>query len=70
MMIRSAVIGFSVAIVLSATAGYAVQEFTLDEAQTRIERLEERVASLEATIAAGTVAHQKRRRCTRSPEPW
>src|SRR5215217_6980955 len=50
---RSVIIGFVVALALSATAGYAVQEFTLDEARTRIERLEARVASLEATMAAG-----------------
>jgi hypothetical protein len=52
-MIRSTVIGFAVALAISATAGYAVQEFTLDEARTRIERLEARVSSLEATITAG-----------------
>jgi CHASE1-domain containing sensor protein len=51
--IRAAVVGFVVALALSATAGYAVQDFTLDEAQTRIERLEAHVSSLEATIAAG-----------------
>src|SRR3954468_17497195 len=54
MRLRSVIIGIVVvALALSATAGYAVQEFTLDEARTRIERLEARVASLEATIAAG-----------------
>ena len=52
-MIRGTVIGIAVAVALSATAGYAVQDFTLDEAQTRIERLEARVAALEATMAAG-----------------
>ena len=51
-MIRRTVIGIAVAVALSATAGYAVQDFTLDEAQTRIERLEARVAALEATMAA------------------
>ena len=56
MRIRSAAVGFAVALVLSAPAGYALQEFTLEEAQTRIERLEARVASLEATIAAGKSA--------------
>jgi hypothetical protein len=53
MRIRSAVIGFLVALLLFAPAGYALQEFTLEEARTRIERLEARVASLEAMIAAG-----------------
>lgn len=52
MKLRSAIVGFLIAGALSASAGYAVQEFTLDEARTRIERLEARVASLEATISA------------------
>jgi hypothetical protein len=56
MRLRSVIVGFVVALALSATAGYAVQEFTLDEARTRIERLEARVASIEATIAAGNSA--------------
>jgi hypothetical protein len=50
MKIRSAVIGFVVVLALVAPAGYALQEFTLEEAQTRIERLEARVASLEAMM--------------------
>ena len=50
MRIRSAVIGFVVALVLFAPASYALQEFTLEEAQSRIERLEARVASLEAMM--------------------
>jgi hypothetical protein len=53
MRIQWAIIGFVFALALSATAGYAVQEFTLDEARTRIELLEARVSALEATIAAG-----------------
>lgn len=52
MRIRPTIIGFALALALSATAGYAVQEFTLDEARTRIERLEARVALLEAAIVA------------------
>lgn len=56
MRLRPVIVGFVVALALSATAGYAVQEFTLDEARTRIERLEARVASLEATIAVGNSA--------------
>jgi hypothetical protein len=56
MTIRPAVVGFAIALALSAPAGYALQEFTLDEARTRIERLEVRVSSLEATIAAGVAA--------------
>jgi hypothetical protein len=53
---RSVTIGFAVALALSAPAGYALQEFTLDEARTRIERLEARVALLEAMVAAGHAA--------------
>jgi hypothetical protein len=53
MRIRSAVFGFIVALLLSEPASYALQEFTLEEARTRIERLEARVTSLEAMIAAG-----------------
>jgi hypothetical protein len=53
MRIRSAVIGFIVAIALFAPASYALQEFTLEEARTRIERLEARVAALEAMKAPG-----------------
>jgi hypothetical protein len=53
MRIQWAIIGFVFVLALSATAGYAVQEFTLDEARTRIELLEARVSALEATIAAG-----------------
>jgi hypothetical protein len=51
--IQWAIFGFVAALALSATVGYAVQDFSLDEARTRIERLETRVSSLEATIAAG-----------------
>jgi hypothetical protein len=54
MRIHAAIVGIAAGLALSATVGYAVQEFTLDEAQTRIERLEARVASLESTTAAGT----------------
>jgi hypothetical protein len=54
MKFRSAIIGFVVALALFAPASYALQEFTLEEARTRIERLEARVASLEAMIESST----------------
>jgi hypothetical protein len=46
--VRAFVLGFAAAVALSAPAGHALQEFTLEEARTRIERLEARVAALEA----------------------
>ncbi len=48
MSLRHAVLGFAAALALAAPTGYALQEFTLDEARTRIERLEARVVVLEA----------------------
>jgi len=48
---RQAVFAAAAAAVLLVPAGYAVQEFTLEEAQTRIERLEARVAGLETAVA-------------------
>jgi hypothetical protein len=53
MRLHAAIVVIAVTLLFSATAGYAVQEFTLEEAQTRIERLEARVAALEATMATG-----------------
>jgi hypothetical protein len=53
---RSVAVGFAIAVALSAPASLALQEFTLDEARTRIERLESRVASLEATIAVDNIS--------------
>lgn len=47
MSTRAAVLGFAAALALAAPTGYALQAFTLDEARTRIERLEARVAALE-----------------------
>lgn len=45
---RAAIVGFAAAMALAAPTAYALQEFTLDEARVRIERLEARVAALEA----------------------
>jgi hypothetical protein len=54
MRIRPAVFGFVAALLLFAPASYALQEFTLDEARTRIKRLEARVTTLETMIASST----------------
>src|SRR5687767_10824961 len=52
MQTRSAVLCLTVALALFAPAAYALQEFTLEEAQTRIERLEARVTALEEMVAS------------------
>lgn len=49
-MIHRVALGISVALALFVSTGYALQEFTLEDARVRIERLESRVATLEAEI--------------------
>ena len=64
----AAALGFTVAITLLVPTSYAIQEFTLEEARTRIERLEARVAELEARepIAEATPAPAPMRTVTGS----
>jgi hypothetical protein len=51
--IQSAIGGFAIALARSASAGYALQEFTVDEARIRIERLEARGAIFEIANREG-----------------
>lgn len=49
---RNLLLGFAIAAAIAPAAAFSAQQFTLDEARARIERLEARVAALEASGSA------------------